>query len=88
MGGLVILSMDKKSKGKIEDILRGLFDVEDFRKALSEIVEPKDRCQIYLQLLPYIAAKRQAITQEITTTAKDDAEKLIDSLLIGTGMAS
>lgn len=58
----------------------GLIDWDDFRKSLQEIVEPNQRVQAYMGLLPYVLPKLQSVQQDITTKQKDAVGQLLESM--------
>ena len=57
-----------------------LIDWEDFRQSLQEIVEPSQRVQAYMGLLPYVLPKLQSVQQDITTKQKDAVGQLLEAM--------
>lgn len=57
-----------------------LIDWEDFKQSLQEIVEPNQRVQAYMGLLPYVLPKLQSVQQDITTKQKDAVGQLLEAM--------
>jgi hypothetical protein len=69
-----------KNKDDLKDQLYELIDWDDFRQALKELVEPRDRLNAYMGILPYVLPKLQAVQQDITTRQKDAVAQLLESM--------
>lgn len=71
----------KKNNSELtQERVMGLIDWDDFRKSLQEIVEPNQRVQAYMGLLPYVLPKLQSVQQDITTKQKDAVGQLLESM--------
>jgi hypothetical protein len=70
----------KKKNSDMQAQVMGLIDWDDFRKSLQEIVEPSQRVQAYMGLLPYVLPKLQSVQQDITTKQKDAVGQLLETL--------
>ena len=66
----------------LQDNIYNLIDWDDFKASLQEIVEPKDRVNAYMGLLPYVLPKLQSVQQDITTAHKDAVGQLLESMSI------
>lgn len=71
--------MAKKNE-KLQDAVFDLIDWEDFKQSLHEIVEPNQRVQAYMGLLPYVLPKLQSVQQDITTRQKDAMGQLLEAM--------
>lgn len=67
-------------KENIQDKVLDLIDWEDLAKSLKEIVEPNQRVQAYMGLLPYVLPKLQSVQQDITTRQKDAMGQLLEAM--------
>lgn len=67
-------------KENIQDKVLELIDWEDLAKSLKEIVEPNQRVQAYMGLLPYVLPKLQSVQQDITTRQKDAMGQLLEAM--------
>ena len=64
----------------MQEQVMALIDWEDFRQSLQEIVEPSQRVQAYMGLLPYVLPKLQSVQQDITTKQKDAVGQLLEAM--------
>ncbi len=71
--------MARKNKDA-EETLSNLINWEKFSENINKL-EPKDLCNVYLKLLEFVIPKKQSIAQDINTNIKDDAERLVESML-------
>jgi hypothetical protein len=67
-------------KENIQEKVLELIDWEDLAKSLKEIVEPNQRVQAYMGLLPYVLPKLQSVQQDITTRQKDAMGQLLEAM--------
>lgn len=75
------MATNKEKNGEqMQKQVMALIDWEDFKKSLQEIVEPSQRVQAYMGLLPYVLPKLQSVSQDITTKQKDAVGKLLESM--------
>jgi len=72
--------MAKKINDDLKEKIFELIDWEDFRTSLQEIVEPTQRVNAYMGLLPYVLPKLQSVQQDITTKQKDAVGQLLEAM--------
>lgn len=64
----------------MQEQVMALIDWDDFKQSLQEIVEPSQRVQAYMGLLPYVLPKLQSVQQDITTKQKDAVGQLLEAM--------
>lgn len=74
------MATKKNNSEQMQERVMALIDWEDFRSSLQEIVEPNQRVQAYMGLLPYVLPKLQSVQQDITTKQKDAVGQLLETL--------
>ncbi len=74
------MATKSKEKTDFKDKIYELIDWDDFKKSLQEIVEPNQRVNAYMGLLPYILPKLQSVQQDITTKQKDAVGQLLEAM--------
>ena len=72
----------RNKNNEMQEQVMALIDWDDFRQSLQEIVEPSQRVQAYMGLLPYVLPKLQSVSQDITTKQKDAVGQLLETLSI------
>lgn len=68
---------------KIDNLQEKIFeliDFDDLAESIKEIVDPNQRVNAYMGLLPYVLPKLQSVQQDITTRQKDAMGQLLESL--------
>lgn len=74
------MATKKNNSEQMQEQVMALIDWEDFRQSLQEIVEPSQRVQAYMGLLPYVLPKLQSVQQDITTKQKDAVGQLLEAM--------
>lgn len=65
---------------RLEKGLAKLINLSRLKREL-ETLEGKDLVDAYTRILPFILARKQAVSQDITASVRDEAQRMIDGML-------
>ena len=69
-----------KNNENLQEKIFSLIDFEDLKVSIKEIVDPNQRVNAYMGLLPYVLPKLQSVQQDITTRQKDAMGQLLEAM--------
>lgn len=69
-----------KNTEKLQDKINEIIDWDDLAESIKEIVDPNQRVNAYMGLLPYVLPKLQSVQQDITTGQKDAMGQLLEAM--------
>lgn len=69
-----------KNTESLQDKINEIIDWDDLAESIKEIVDPNQRVNAYMGLLPYVLPKLQSVQQDITTRQKDAMGQLLEAM--------
>lgn len=69
-----------KNTESLQEKINSIIDWEDLAVSIKEIVDPNQRVNAYMGLLPYVLPKLQSVQQDITTRQKDAMGQLLEAM--------
>lgn len=69
-----------KNTESLQEKINEIIDWDDLAVSIKEIVDPNQRVNAYMGLLPYVLPKLQSVQQDITTRQKDAMGQLLEAM--------
>lgn len=69
-----------KNTENLQEKINSIIDWDDLAVSIKEIVDPNQRVNAYMGLLPYVLPKLQSVQQDITTRQKDAMGQLLEAM--------